>query len=356
MVALRQNAAALTFVAVWMAGNALWFSRGHPPGETLLIVLSLLRDESLWGHVHQPFTQVVVFGAVVSMIASNVLRRHRPEATARLLAAEARAHVVVIGHTHLGQRVREAAVAEGLEVVVVDDDPGRISVLLHDEAPLVLGDPREESVLLAASIARARLVVVAWEGVEVAAIAARLVRKHNPSCELVLRCPDDDVGEVLARVHQARIVSTSKLVAERVARDASKRGERRAVVFGENAVGLRTAQALRDRGLEVQVAQLSEQPAQLSVAANAELIVVADDDLGKNLVRVDRLRDVAPHARVVCRVFHEEAAEVLARAPFRCELLSSSRLGLEMLQSRGLLTKTRESTGQPLGVRGALRG
>lgn len=350
MIALRQNAFALAFVAGWMVVNALLFARGHPPREALELVLGLVREETTWGRIYQPFTQVVVFGAVVSFIASNVMRRHRPEATARLLAGEARDHVVVIGHTHLGERVRDASIASGTEVVVVDDDPGRVSTILHAEAPLVLGDPRDEEVLAAASVAKAKMVVVAWDGAEVAAIAARIVRKLNPQCELVLRCPDDDVGEVLARAYHARIVSTSRLIAQRVVTDAVRRGERRAVVFGENAIGQRTHRALAERAIDARLLPLSEDPKALALAENADLIVLADDDLGKNLIRVDRLRDVAPHARIVCRVFHEEAAELLARAPFRCEVLSSSRLAVEMLTAKGALA-TDSSQRRVLGGR-----
>jgi voltage-gated potassium channel Kch len=337
-IALRQNAVALAFVAGWMIANAVVFSRGRTPWAVLELVLGLVRDESTWGRIYQPFTQVVVFGAVASFIATNVLRRHRPEATARLLAGEARDHVVVIGHTHLGERVRDASIDGGAEVVVVDDDPGRISSILHEEAPLVLGDPRDEAILRAASIARAKLVVVAWDGAEVAAIAGRIVRKLNPSCELVLRCPDDDVGEVLARAYHAKVVSTSRLVAERVVADAAKRSVRKAVVFGDNAIGVRTHRALAERGIEARIARFTEDPKELAIAERADLVVLADDDLGKNLIRVDRLRDIAPHARIICRVFHEEAAEILTRPPFRCEVLSSSRLAVEMLAAKGCLS------------------
>lgn len=337
LVAFRQNAFALAFVLGWLSLHLALFLRGHPLVHAMELTLGLLREESTYGRIYQPFTQVVVFGVVVSFVVTNVVRRHRPEATARLLAGEARDHVVVIGHTHLGRRVRDAARDAGFEVVVIDDEPERVSSILHDEAPLVLGDPREESTAIAASVARARMVVVAWDGAEVAAIAARVVRKHNATCELVLRCPDDDVGEVLARAYHARVVSTSRLVAERVSSDAARRGDRRAVVFGDDGVARRAARALAARGIETALHRLTEEPTELAVASRADLVLLCDDDLGKNLIRVDRLRDAAPHARVVCRAFHEEAAEILVRAPFRCEVISSSRLALDWLVGRGLL-------------------
>ncbi|MGZ3477180.1 MAG: NAD-binding protein [Polyangiales bacterium] len=341
VIALAQNAAALLFVLFWLVANFFVFAPGHPLSETLEIVLGIARRESMWGHIYQPFTEVVVFGVVVSLVVTNVTRRHRPESTARLLAGEARDHVVVIGHTHLGERIRDAALERGIDVVVVDDEEERISTLIQCESPAILGDPRDEETLVSASIARARAVVVAWDGTEVAAIAARIVRKLNPSCELILRCPDDDVGEVLARTYRARIVSTSRLVAKHVLEGATKRGTRRAVILGDNEIAKKTQRALADHAIEAKLAPLTEDSKALAAAGveRAELVVIADDDLGKNLIRVDRIRDLAPQARIVCRVFHEEAGEILTRAPFRCEVLSSSRLALDGLLAQGALSR-----------------
>jgi hypothetical protein len=64
--------------------------------------------------------------------------------------------------------------------------------------------------------------------------------------------------------------------------------------------------------------------------------VIADDDLGKNLVRVDRIRDLNTNCLVVCRVFHDDAAEILTQNPFRCTILSTSRLATEELVEDGV--------------------
>lgn len=335
VIALRENAVALAFVAAWMAVNTAVFLRGHPPALAAQIVIGIVRAEGLWGAIYQPFTQVVVFGVVMAMVVSNITRRYRPEATARLLAGEARDHVVVVGYTHLGERIREAMVERSVEVVVVDDDRARVESI----CPLVIGDPRAESTLEAAAIERARVVAVTHDEVEVVAVVARYVRMRNPSCELILRCPDDDVGEVLARTYRARVVSTSRLVAEHVCLAAAKRGDRRAVVLGENNIGRRVLRGLTERGVQTTLLPLSDDPP----VEGADLVVIADDDLGKNLVRADRIRDRAPHARIVCRAFHEEAAEILTKPPFRCEVLSSSRLAVDALLQSGVFSATARS-------------
>ncbi|APR74709.1 Hypothetical protein A7982_00055 [Minicystis rosea] len=40
---------------------------------------------------------------------------------------------------------------------------------------------------------------------------------------------------------------------------------------------------------------------------------------------------------MICRAFHDEAAEILTQRPFRCLVLSTSRLSAEMLVNEGVL-------------------
>ena len=73
--------------------------------------------------------------------------------------------------------------------------------------------------------------------------------------------------------------------------------------------------------------------------ANTQLVVFAEDDLGKNLVYADRVRDVNATVEIIARVFHEDAAQILANAPFRCTLVSTSRLAAQTLVQAGLLKR-----------------
>jgi Trk K+ transport system NAD-binding subunit len=79
-------------------------------------------------------------------------------------------------------------------------------------------------------------------------------------------------------------------------------------------------------------------PAEIAAAgvAEADLVVLCDDDLGDNLVRVDRIRDLNKRARIVCRAFHEDAAEILTRSPFDCIVLSTSRYAADSLARSGV--------------------
>jgi Trk K+ transport system NAD-binding subunit len=339
-ITARESRLAIVFIGAWLVANGLLFAGllELPSRDAALAALCLHKAPGTWGRLYASFTEFVVFGGVASMIAANVTRRYRPEATCAALAERANGHLLVIGYTNLGKRVRDMAIAAGATVVVVEEDPALVGDLVRAEEPLLVGSAREPATLAAASVTRAAVVVIATDDLETAAVACRIVRAENPRCTLVVRCADDDVGQILMKAYQARVLSTSKVAARFILAQAQKAGARRAVVIGQNNVGRRVAEALGGERIACALIPETEDVAALRAAgvADADLVVVADDDLGKNLVRVDRVRDLCPTGLVVCRVFHDDAAEILTQRPFRCVVLSTSRLAAELLAGEGI--------------------
>lgn len=325
----------MAFVVAWIGAGFLLFSRaaGLDVASAALSATCLSKSAAGWGAAYQSFTEIVVFGAVASVVVTNVTRKYQPEATARALAAEAVDHVVVVGFTHLGRRVRDLAAARGGAVVVVEEDARLVSELVRDEEPVVLGSPRERDVLAAARVDRAKVVVLATDDLETAAVACRAVRALNADCELVVRCADEDVGAVLSKTYRARALSTTRAGAEFVRAHAAKVRARSALVVGDDAFAARVSETLSARGIAV-----TREPDVTDgrSAEHVELVVLCDDDLGRDLIRVDRIRDVNRRVPIVCRAFHEDAAEVLTREPFSCIVLSTSRHAAEALERGGV--------------------
>ncbi len=338
-LALRQNRGALAFVAAWLLGNATAFALvlHMPRAEALAVAACVTKAQAGWPVLYQSFTQFVVFGLVASMVATNVTRRYRPEETCRALAAESSDHVVVVGLSNLGRRVVELVRHAGKDVVIVEEDAALLATEVRAEAPCVVGSARERGTLVAAGVERAKVVVVATDDLETGAVACRHVRELNPTCELVLRCSDEDVGRVLGAAYRARVVSTSRLAAEFIQAAALAMRARSVVVLGHNTVGLRVAEALAAKRIAHTFVERTLDPEALRAAgvAKADLIVVCDDDLGLNLVLLDRLRDENSRAKIVCRAFHDDAADLLERAPFNCTVISTSRHAAESLGRAG---------------------
>ncbi len=340
-LALRQNRAALLFVGAWLAVNVMVFARGFgmTAVDAALVATCVMKRSGGWPGVYQAFTEVVVFGVVASVVLTNVTRKYRPEETCRALAEEATGHVVIVGWTHLGKRVWEVVASAGKLAVVVENNPELVAgPLVRSEEPLVIGSAQERSVLEAASVARARVVVIATDDLESAAVACRIVRELNAECELVVRSSDDDIGAVLARTYRARAISTSRVAADFIQAQAVKLRAKNVVVFGTNDVGTKTAAALADKRIAVTHLASTSDPSAIAAAgvAHADLVVLADDDLGDTLIRVDRIRDLNTRTRIICRAFHEDAAQILTRSPLDCIVLSTSRAAADALTRAGV--------------------
>jgi len=327
-------------VLIWLVANTFAFGKVLHLGsfDAALVATCITKMPGGWLGAYQGFTEVVVFGLVASVVLSNVTSKYQPATTCRALAENARGHVVVIGWTNLGQRIAEMAETAQRSCVVVEENEDVAAGLIRDEEPLVLGSPRDRHVLEAASVQHARVVVIATDDLENAAVACRIVRELNADCELVVRCADADVGDVLARTYRAKAISTSRLAATAIQGHAMKLKAKNVIVFGANEVGERASAAIAEKRIAVKFFPSTSDPAQIGAAgvAEADLVVLCDDDLGDNLIRVDRIRDINKRTRIVCRAFHEDAAEILTRAPFDCVVLSTSRNAAESLARAGV--------------------
>jgi Trk K+ transport system NAD-binding subunit len=358
LLLLRQNRLAVAFLLAWFGVSfALFLVLGRGPREAAQIVAFARVDASPFGTFYRNFSDMVVFGALAGILFSEAGRKYKPEETARLFAARARGHVVLVGYTHLAERLRELFVANGVPVVVVERERAAVDALVRACDPVVIASGRDATDLEAAGVTRAKMVVAAMEEIETAAIVASHVRHANKDCALLVRCFDDDVGEVLAKTYAARIVSTSKLAAEHVARLAQEHGTKFCVIVGAKNLGQRLAAMMKARGtrfvvvdaLRAALDDLAEadpivcgaptDPETLAKAKveECDMVVLTDDDLGTNMVVADRVRDVNPACKIVCRLYHDDSADMLARPPFACEVVSTSKHAVKMLADTGAL-------------------
>ena len=356
---VRQNRVAIALLAAWYAVSFAMFlglgGTAHGAREALLLLFYAKKDASPWGTFYMNVSDFVVFGAVVGILFGEAGRKYKPEETARLLASRARGHVVLVGYTHIAARLHELLAAKGIPVVVVEEDRAKVDALVRASEPVVLGTGRDAADLEAAGIQHARLVFAAMEDIESASLVASHVRHMNRACALLVRCYDDDVGAVLAKTYDARVVSTSKIAASYVMSYAQKHGTRSCVIVGAKNLGQRIAGEMKARGTPFVVVDPSRaalddlaetdpvvcgsplDPETLAKAhvANVDLVVLTDDDLGKNMVIADRVRDVNKDCRIMCRLFHDDSAELLSRAPFSCDVISTSKHAIKMLAEAG---------------------
>jgi CPA2 family monovalent cation:H+ antiporter-2 len=96
-------------------------------------------------------------------------------------------HAIVIGYGRVGGVIGEALKAEGLPLVVIEENRRRVESLRKRGFAAVYGDATAAGVLEAAGIARARLVVVAAPRGFLTQRIIELARQANPRIRIAIR-------------------------------------------------------------------------------------------------------------------------------------------------------------------------
>ena len=82
-ITARQHRATLGVAAAWVVVNGVIFAAAlrQPWQDAVLVACCVHRIEGSWGRLYASFTELVVFGAVASLVVEDATRRYRPEAT-----------------------------------------------------------------------------------------------------------------------------------------------------------------------------------------------------------------------------------------------------------------------------------
>lgn len=357
-ILLRQNRSMFLVLALWLATiYTLLLQVDHlSPNDALKIMFFFEQANSnAVAFFYQSMTDFIFFGLVVSMMMMNMQRQVRPEITSRMMAKELTGHAVVINLSNVGRRVFELFEEHHIPVAVLDSDPSKLDDLIHDGYPAVVASGRHASDLEDVNVTRAKLVFVACDDLEVTPVICSLVRQMNSTCTLIARCYEDEIGEVLAKRYRAQIISTSKFAAEFLNGYAKRQPVQHCVMVGCGQLGRRMIPILE--ALNIKFVFLVDSPdhvedlvdehtflfgpshdKDLLAAAGvgqSQLVILTEDSLETALTTADRVRQLNSGCRIICRVFHDDAADMLSSAPFNCDVISTSRYTIDKLRSEG---------------------
>lgn len=132
------------------------------------------------------------------------------------MAAEA--HVLICGYGRSGQNLARLLDREGVSFIALDNDPQRIREATAAGERVVFGDAARREVLLAAGLARARVVIVTYADTASALHILSHVQEARPGLPVVVRTIDDsdvqklrDAGatEVVADLMEASLMLAS---------------------------------------------------------------------------------------------------------------------------------------------------
>jgi CPA2 family monovalent cation:H+ antiporter-2 len=100
-------------------------------------------------------------------------------------------HVIICGYGRTGGRIAHFLADEHIPYLAIDVDPQQLKRVVPGDGKLVFGSADRTEVLLAAGLARARALVVAYPDVHSAERVVRKVRESRPDIPIVVRVPDE---------------------------------------------------------------------------------------------------------------------------------------------------------------------
>lgn len=116
-------------------------------------------------------------------------------------------HVVICGYGRSGQNLARFLDQESVPFIALDNDPQRIREATAAGERVVFGDAARREVLLAAGLARARVVIVAYADTPSALRILAHVQELRPGLPVVVRTIDDSDVEKLRQAGAAEVVA-----------------------------------------------------------------------------------------------------------------------------------------------------
>jgi len=168
-----------------------------------------------------PLIGLLVIGEGVVRLALLLFsKRQGQKEWMRVMASTYRDHAVLCGIGHLGIRVLEELCAAGVPVVALEKDENGafVAQAKRTGTPVIVGDMKDDSALVNAGIAHARVVIIATNddmaNLEVALDSRRL----NPGIRVVMRLFEQSIAEKISNAFLVDVAfSASTLAAPIVA-------------------------------------------------------------------------------------------------------------------------------------------
>lgn len=138
-------------------------------------------------------------------------------------AAHLRRHAVIVGYGHVGRSVARVLSTRGFGWVAIDVDYGRVRAARAAGTPVIYGDCSSQSVLDAARIADASVVVLAITDALATRQAVAHALRRNSRLEIVAQAHSSAEEAELRRLGVARVVVAERELGNELVRHALRR-------------------------------------------------------------------------------------------------------------------------------------
>lgn len=114
-------------------------------------------------------------------------------------------HVVVVGYGRVGRRLGEALAANGISIVVAEQNRELVERLRESGMSAVSGDASEPAVLIQAHVHRARMLVIAIPDTLNVRKMIEIARTVNPRIETVVRTHSEEEASLLEQENAGKV-------------------------------------------------------------------------------------------------------------------------------------------------------
>ncbi len=125
-----------------------------------------------------------------------------------------RDHAIVVGYGRVGSYVVQGLRESGLPVVVIEEDMHLVQQIRSEDMSVVYGDASYPSVLGAAHIEHAQLVVVALPDSGATRVVVRNARRVNASVPILARIAREEDEETLKRIGVTQVIAPERAGAQ----------------------------------------------------------------------------------------------------------------------------------------------
>ncbi len=211
-IIFKDNRTLLLILFCWFFGGFLVYSLilRHNFLEALKESLFFRKNEGLFSNAYEMWSQGIVFGVIVSFITANIMEKYNPERGCRMMAKELSDHIIIIGYTHLGQRLVNYLKEKKVPFCLIEKNKEAVDDLLREGQPVIVDDARQPDALSDANIGKAKMLIIASNNLETALIATKRARERNKDLRIVARCFQDEFCEIIESLGANEVISSSK--------------------------------------------------------------------------------------------------------------------------------------------------
>ena len=357
-ILIKQNFIIILIVFFWFIVNFIYFSiLTANLIDALLILFYFIEYDSLYGQAYSTWSEFIIFGLLISLITIELFRKYNPAITSREISKKISDHVVIIGYSHIGQRVAEYLKSRKIKHVIIEENSDLVEDLIANEEPVINDSPLSVQTLEDSGIKKAKAVFITSGDFEAQLVVSYNVRKLNHFCKLVCRIFEDDIADIISKTYNSEIISTSRYAAEIIFDKIQKGNYRNILLIGLGHISNRLIIKFHDKpsinynlieeneeiieDLNVEGANIIQgDPRELSILHKADIenvdcVINTNPDVKSSILITKRIRDLNRNCKIISRFFLDSVAEILEKPPFRSEVVSSSKKTLEIMIEKG---------------------